>query len=46
MTKPKMNLFCEKLESVQYKAGLAKTGVMQGFFREKIYQELEIKSFK
>ena len=46
MTKPKMNLFCEKLESVQYKAELAKTGVMQGFFCEKIYQELEIQPFK
>ena len=38
--------FCEKLESVQYKAALAKTGVIQGFFRKKIYQKLEIESFK
>ena len=34
--------FCEKLESVQYKAALAITGAIQGTFRNKIYEELGI----
>ena len=34
--------FCEKLESVQYKATLAITGAMQGAPRNKIYEELGI----
>ena len=36
--------FCEKLESVQYKAALAITGATQGTSREKIYQELGLES--
>ena len=36
--------FCEKLESVQYKAALAITGAIQGTFRNKIYEELGIES--
>ena len=32
--------FCGKLESVQYKTGLAITGAFQGTSREKIHQEL------
>ena len=38
--------FCEKLESVQYKAALAITGAMQGNSRDKIYQELELDLLK
>ena len=37
---PKNESFCEKLESVQYKAALVITGAIQGTSREKIYQEL------
>ena len=36
--------FCEKLESVQYKATLAITGAMQGNSRDKLYQELGLES--
>ena len=39
MTKFKMN-FCEKLESVHYKAMLVIAGDIQGTSRDKIYQEL------
>ena len=42
MTNLKMNRFCEKLESVPYKAALAITGAIQGTSREKIYQELRL----
>ena len=38
--------FCEKLESVQCKAALAITGVIQGTSRNKIYEELGIESLK
>ena len=38
--------FCEKLESVQYKATLAITGAMQGTSCDKIYQELRLESLK
>ena len=38
--------FCEKLESIQYKAALAITGDIQGSSREKNYQELELESLK
>ena len=37
---PQNESFCEKLESVQYKATLEITGAIQGTSREKIYQEL------
>ena len=46
MTNLKINLFCEKPESVQYKAVLAITGAIQGTSREKIYQELGLESLK
>ena len=36
--------FCEKLESVQYKAALAITGAIQGTSRNKIYEEVGIES--
>ena len=32
--------FCDKIESVQYKAALPITGAIQGTSREKIYQKL------
>ena len=38
--------FCEKLESVQYKAALARTGAMQWTSHDKIYQELGLESLK
>ena len=43
---PQNESFCEKLESVQYKFALAITGAIQGPSREKIYQELGLKSLK
>ena len=38
--------FCEKLESVQYKAALAIAGAIKGISRNKIYEELGIQSPK
>ena len=46
MTNHIMCLLCEKLESLQYKAALAITGVIQGTPRNKIYEELGIESLK
>ena len=43
---PQNESFCEKLESVQYKAALAITGAIQGTSREKIYQKLGLESLK
>ena len=43
---PQNESFCEKLESVQYKAALAITGAIQDTSREKIYQELGLESLK
>ena len=43
---PQNESFCEKLESVQYKAALAITGTIQGSSREKLYQELGLESLK
>ena len=41
---PQNESFCEKLESVQYKAPLAITGAIQSISRDKIYQERSIKN--
>ena len=46
MTNRTMNLFREKLESVQDNAVLAITDVMQGSSRDKIYWELGLESLK
>ena len=43
---PQNESFCEKLESVQYKAALAITGAIQGTSQEKIYLELALESLK
>ena len=43
---PQNESFCEKLESVQYKAALAMTGAMQSTSRDKIYQKLGLESLK
>ena len=43
---PQNESFCEKLESVQYKAALAITVAIQGTSREKIYQEQGLESLK
>ena len=44
--KPQNECFCEKLESVQYKAALATTGAIQGTSDDKIYQELGLEPLK
>ena len=43
---PQNESFCEKLESVQYKATLAITGAIQGTSCDKIYQELGLELLK
>ena len=43
---PQNESFCDKLESVQYKAALAITGAIKGTSPEKIYQELGLESLK
>ena len=43
---PQNESFCEKLESVQYKAALAITGAIQGTSRDKIYHELGLEPLK
>ena len=43
---PQNESFCEKIESVQYKATLAITGAMQGTSHNKINQELGLESLK
>ena len=43
---PQNESFCEKIESIQYKAALAITGAIQGTSRERIYQELGLESLK
>ena len=43
---PHNESFCEKIEAVQYKVALAITGAIQGTSRDKIYQELRLKSLK
>ena len=43
---PNDDSFCEKLESIQYKAALAITGAIQGTSRDKIYKELGLESLK
>ena len=43
---PQNESFCEKLESVQYKAALAITGAIQGTSCEKIYKELGLELLK
>ena len=43
---PHNSSFCEKLESVQYKAVLAITGAIQDTSRKKIFQELILESLK
>ena len=40
------NEFLQKIESVQYNAGLAITGAIQGASREKGYKELSLKTLK
>ena len=43
---PQNESFCEKTESIQYKAALAITGAIQGTSVERIYQELGLQSLK
>ena len=43
---PQTESFCEKLESVQYKAALAIIGALQDTSLENIYQELGLESHK
>ena len=43
---PQNDAFCEKLESVQYRASLAITAAIQGSSRYKIYKELRFRNIK
>ena len=43
---PNNDSFCEKLESIQYKAALAITGAIQGTSRERIFAELGLETLK
>ena len=43
---PQHESFCNKIESVQYKAARAITGAIQGTSREEIYQELGLEPLK
>ena len=43
---PQNESFCDKFESIQYKASLAITGGVQSTSHEKIYQELGLESLK
>ena len=43
---PSNDSFCEKLESIQYKAALAITGAIQETSRDWIYAELGLESLK
>ena len=43
---PQNESFCEKLESVKYKAALAITGAIEESSPEKLYQELGLESLK
>ena len=43
---PNSDSFCEKLESIQYKAALTITGAIQGTSCDKIYKELGLESLK
>ena len=43
---PSDESFCEKLESVQYKAAFSVTGAIQGTSREKNFMELGVQSLK
>ena len=43
---PQNELFCEKIESVQYKATLGITAAIQSTSRDRIYQELGLESLK
>ena len=43
---PQNEFFCNKIESMQYKAALAITGAVQGTSRDKLNQELGLESLK
>ena len=43
---PQNESFCNKLESVQYKAAIAIAGARQGTSCDKLYQELGLESLK
>ena len=43
---PQNESFYQKLESIQYQAAVAIASAMQGTSRDKIYQELGLKSLK
>ena len=43
---PQNESFCEKLESMQYKATLVITGAIPGTSRDRIYQELGLEPLK
>ena len=43
---PQIESFCDKIESIQYKAALTITVAIQGTSRRKLYQELGLESLK
>ena len=43
---PENEIFCKKIESVQYNAALAITGAIQGTSREKLHKELGLETLK
>ena len=43
---PNNESFCQKIESIQYQAALAKTGAIHGTSQTKLYKELGIESLK
>ena len=43
---PNNENFCQQIESVQYHASLAITGVIKGTSRLKLYNEIELESLK
>ena len=44
--RPHNDSFCDKIETVQYNAALAITGVIRGTSRERLYQELGLESLR
>ena len=43
---PQYEYFCDKLETVQYKAALEINGAIQRTSRDKLYQDLSLESLK
>ena len=46
MINPRLPIFSDKIETVQYNDALAITGVIRETIKEKLYQELRLESLK